>query len=118
MAAVTLAVFGAAPVWADGSWALLPEQASCLLDNLEEYRASGSDPVVIFIRVCPVVDRMAALQALQQNNSALPRVTEADDGTPLDEVIVYLLEELECLASIALDTSNSPVLLPRTPCVP
>lgn len=101
---------------AQETWALLPDQASCLMANLETYQQAETAPIVIFVQVCPVVDRLEALQALQQNSGSLPSVTVTDEGRPLDEVIVYTSEELACLGALELDLSATPVLLPQKPC--
>ena len=101
---------------AQDSWAVLPEQATCLIENLEQYREADQPLVVIFVKVCPLVDRLEAMQALQQN-SGVPHVTVAPDGTALDEVIVYSRQEIDCLARLSLDLAVSPVLLPKKPCV-
>lgn len=101
---------------AQETWAILPEQASCLISNLSQYRKADGQPIVIFVRVCPVVDRIEAMQALQKN-SGMPHVTVTPDGTDLDEMIVYSREEIDCLAELAIDLTTSPVLLPKTPCV-
>lgn len=102
---------------AQDAWAILPDQASCIIENLPKYLDSGKQPIVIVVSVCPVVDRVEAMRKMQQN-SGLPRVTVAADGTSLDELIVYSREEIECLSRLQIDLVASPVMLPKTPCVP
>lgn len=107
--------------FAEKTWAVQPVWANCFLDNLEAYRTSVDDPIVIVLAACPEVDRMAALRKLQQNSGALPpgpSVFILDDGTERteDKIIVYTREELECLNELEIHTSNAPVLLPQSPC--
>lgn len=102
-------------------WRLTPEDASCLQENLTSYEASTDEPVVIFLRVCPVVDRAEALRQLQQNDAGLPAgpsVVVAPDGAPFDEVIVYSRSELTCLRTILSTAEGSPIILPQSPCPP
>lgn len=115
---ISSALISASPASAQEVWKLSSDQARCVISNLPEYQKSEAVPIVIFVQVCPTVDRMEALQALQQNSSTLPRVTVAEDGTALDQVIVYTAEELLCLKSLQLDLDTSPVLLPQKPCSP
>lgn len=107
--------------FAELTWAVQPDWASCLLENLDAYQTSEDDPIVIVLAACPEVDRMAALRKLQQNSGALPlgpSVFIMSDGTerPEDEIIVYTREELKCLSKIDIGTSSAPVLLPQSPC--
>lgn len=111
------------------TWSLLPEsavadtdewlvpqkQAQCLVDNLQLYRSSTSDPVVIFVGACPIVDPGEAIKSLQ-TNTALPSVREAQENLAIDEVIVYTLKELSCLSIDVIDTSGPIVSLPKVPC--
>jgi len=103
---------------AQDNWVLLPEHATCLIDHLPQYLEADGEPIVIMLRACPIVDRREALRNLQQNSGALPRVTVAPDGSPIDEVIVYTRFELNCLLNMGrdLDLSEAPVLLPQNPC--
>jgi hypothetical protein len=104
------------PVTAQETWSLLPEDATCLIDNLDGYIAADGEPIIIMLRACPIVDRTEALRSLQQNSGAQPRVRVAPDGSAIDEVIVYTQAELTCLRELSLETSGLPVLLPQAPC--
>lgn len=102
---------------ANEAWNVLPEHATCMLSNLEAYISSKSEPVVIFLQVCPTVDRQEALSKLQQNSGVTPHVKTLPNGKAFDEIIVYTREELACLRTSSFNVSQSPVLLPRKPCV-
>lgn len=108
------------PVLAQENWIVNPDQASCLIENIEEYQVSEDEPIVIFLDVCPTVDRTEALRRMQKNNSTLPgpRVYVLEDGSKkeADKVIVYSKDELECLRQLDISTSVAPVLLPQQPC--
>lgn len=96
-------------------WLIPQEQARCLFENLPRYQSSTADPVVIFVIACPVVDPTEALESLQTNN-ALPAVRESSNESAIDEVIVYTLEELRCLKTGGIDTSDPIVGIPKAPC--
>jgi hypothetical protein len=108
------------PVLAQENWVVNPDQAACLIQNISEYQVSKDEPIVIFLDVCPTVDRMEALRKMQKNSSTLPgpRVYVLEDGSEkeADKVIVYSRDELECLRQLNVATSVAPVLLPQRPC--
>ena len=106
---------------ADENWTVNRNQAKCLFEHLPRYLESGDEPIVIFLSVCPTVDRMEALAKLQQNNGALPAgpsiiITPEGEERPVDDVIVYTKAELECLLNIELQNFEGFVLLPLEPC--
>lgn len=105
----------ATPADAQEIWRLDAKAATCILTNVESYRKSTENPVVIFVKACPIVDRVAAIQSLQQN-SALPTLKEGSAGAfAVDEVIVFTREELACLANLVVPP-NAPVIgLPKNP---
>ena len=97
------------------TWLVSKEQANCVIQNLDAYRSSDADPVVIFVKACPVVDAAEALESLQTNNT-LPSVRETSIASELDDVIVFSRKELTCLDPTSIDFSGSIVELPRVPC--
>ena len=80
------------------SWRISPKDASCLLENLEAYKSTDDNPIIVFLEVCPEVDRQKAIAALQQNSA--PGLRETEDGT-FDSVIVLTKDELDCIGQIA-----------------
>tara|TARA_R110002094_G_scaffold218265_1_gene189702 strand:- start:1766 stop:2227 length:462 start_codon:yes stop_codon:yes gene_type:complete len=96
-------------------WRLDAASATCILANIEGYRQSSENPVVIFVKACPIVDRAAAIQSMQQN-SALPTLKEGTTGAfGVDEVIVFTRKELACLANLVVPP-NAPIIgLPKNP---
>jgi hypothetical protein len=114
-----LLVTGAAGAQAQESWVISAKEASCLFENLDAYLESKAEPVVIFIRLCPVTDPVEAMRKMQKNSGSLPTapsVTIAPDGSPFDEYIVYSQLELACLKEMAIQSTISPVRLPHNPC--
>ena len=103
------------PAMAEEIWRLDAEAATCILANVEGYRQSNEDPVVIFVKACPIVDRVAAIQSLQQN-SALPTLKEGSAGAfAVDEVIVFTRQELACLANLVVPPNAPMIGLPKNP---
>lgn len=96
-------------------WLISREQAECILANLDAYRSATQEPVVIFVKACPIVDPQQAMASLQIN-SALPQVRESQDTSLLDEIIVFSYDEIECLTSIQIKGSAAFTSIPRKPC--
>lgn len=99
--------------WADEKfWRVEIRQAQCLLDNLEAYQKSQHDPIIVFLKACPEVDRNKAIASLQQNTSSpsIPIV----EGQETDEIIVFNRSELACLSKIALNREDKLVLIPKS----
>jgi len=110
-------------VSAQDNWTVPIQQANCLLENLWLYQSSDNDPIVVFLTVCPTVDRLEAMSKLQQNNGSLPAgpsVVVLEDGSErlADEVLVYTRDELLCLEELEVDLAATYALLPKDPCAP
>lgn len=95
------------------SWKIYSEQAKCFIENLAAYQGSDSEPVVIFLKACPIVDRKAALAKLQVNTGVLPTVKIISD---IDDVIRYDRKDLACLSDLKFDLASPIVELPANPC--
>ncbi len=114
MFSAALALATQAP--AQATWSLLPDDAACLIEHLNDYFAADGEPIIIMPHACPIVDRMEALRSLQQNSGAQPHVTVVPEGSAIDQVIVYTHAELNCLRELRLEMSGLPVRLPQNPC--
>jgi hypothetical protein len=99
--------------FASERWVVDPADAKCLMEHIEDYRKSDDDPVYIFLRACPTVDRREALSKLQRNSGTGIR-TRAQEG--LDEVIFYTPADLNCLLERGATIAGDPVELPKEPC--
>ena len=113
--ATTWAVLVCPSVAVSSEWLVSKERAQCVFEHIDLYRSSATDPVVIFVNACPVVDPAEALIALQTNN-ALPSVRETQDVSGTDDVIVFSQEELDCLSVVSIDISGPIVAIPKVPC--
>ena len=110
------------PVWIvtggvaseEDAWQVDAELAECFLENIDLYREGKDDPVVIFLRACPVVDPEEALKVLQRN-SVQPELREVPEPET-DEIVIYTHRDLECLSESTPDNGTNRVSLPRYPC--
>lgn len=101
---VAFFAIGASTATGAESWRISPKDAACLLENLETYKGADDNPIIVFLEVCPEVDRQKAIAALQQNSA--PGLRESEDGN-FDSVIVLTKEELECVGQLASNADLS-----------
>lgn len=103
------------PLFAQDVWTLDANAASCLLSNAHKYSEASGDPIVIFVKACPIVDKAEAIRSLQQN-SALPSLKETgQDGPKTDDVVVFTRKELQCLATLKVPDGAIMVAIPKNP---
>lgn len=103
------------PVAAQDMWKLDAQSATCILQNITLYEQAAEDPIVIFVKACPIVDRAAAIQSLQMN-TALPTLKENSVGAlGLDEVIVFTRQELACLRNMVVPEGTPVIGIPKSP---
>lgn len=71
----------------EATWRVTPDQANCLVENLDAYIASGTDIVIIPIETCPFPSlSVGSLDGLE-NYGGISKVTTKKDETELDEVV-------------------------------
>jgi|TARA_R110000787_G_scaffold36877_1_gene93994 hypothetical protein len=99
---------------AEKVWRVNQEHARCFLNSLADYQNSVDNPITIYLKVCPIVDRRAALRALQVATSIQPSVSVL--ATDVDEKLLYTHEDLSCLSGFEIDPGEPLVELPRAPC--
>lgn len=97
-------------------WLVESKTAKCFLQNIEKYKNSPTDPVIIYLDACPEVDLVKVFEQLSRN-SAVPQINSAKrpKGSP-EKVIVYRKEELTCLAKLSLSSEKDLIKLPKKPC--
>ena len=116
MKTMTAALFClSSAAFAQDVWTLDVAAASCLLNNAQKYSEASGDPIVIFVKACPIVDKAEAIRSLQQN-SALPSLNETgQDGPKTDDVVVFTRKELQCLATLKVPEGATMVAIPKNP---
>ena len=115
LVALALLILGVAASFADDKyWRVRGDQARCLIGAIEKYEKAKSDPVIIMLKACPIVDVQEALQKLRQN-SDLPAIKTMPSGTDdkFDEIIILNRAELPCIADLVLNNEQEEVLIPR-----
>ncbi len=96
-------------------WRLPPEQAHCIMENIDAYiGGAGSDVVMIVAAGCPEADPKKALASVTRN-SAVPSLQTVPDNAEIDSILVYRTKELTCLQREQIDMSAQIVLFPKEP---
>jgi len=104
----------------DNTWHVKTDKAKCILRNINIYLQQSSDPVIIYVDICPKTDLDAA------TNVGLPniRANKALKNNAVEAVLVYTKKELRCLSKFVLKEDRKFLLkedslttsLPAKPC--
>lgn len=97
-------------------WNIRSDHLNCLLANSAAYLEGASDPIIIFLTVCPQTDLEEILKGSTKNLSIVAPDVQSDSKDEPAEVVVFTRQQLECLRDISFDLSVPVLEIPRDPC--
>jgi hypothetical protein len=105
----------------DKPYIILRENLECVIANIERYKATGSNPIVILLRSCPEINiGSQVLLKAAQNQAPTLKPSSRGEGEP-ETVIVLTRNELSCLAnyvSLLKNSRDNVVSIPAKICDP
>jgi hypothetical protein len=101
---------------AEEQWTVITQHVQCVLENINSYKESGQEVLMIVLSACPEPDINKALASLTQN-SAVPGIGISGSiaAETIDNVIVYTPAELECLRVAGIDLTSTIARIPKRP---
>lgn len=99
-------------------WRITPDQANCILENLQSYAAQSQRLVVIAVENCPETDLFAnALTGRKNTGLATPMIQTGRKTSRYDKFISYTLQQIGCLKPDMVEYRDGVALLPKNvPC--
>ena len=98
------------------TWLVDSKKMKCVLENIKNYQSQRTDPVVIYLDLCPVSDPEKLFEMQLQNTIAPNIVRNSSEADTPEKVLILSKAELDCLSLQNFDFTKSTVRIPRKPC--
>jgi hypothetical protein len=115
LAGMILLILSATTVIAEEEfWRVTPEQAKCLVENIQTYLSLGLEIIVIPIATCPFPSlSVESLDGLE-NYGGVSKIYTKKEGADYDEILSFTAKDLACLKSSMIRIEGGSAYIPRS----